>query len=239
MGNIKGVILAGGLGSRLYPLTRVINKHLLPVYDKPMVYYPLQKMVDSGIRDIMVISGPQHIRDFEQILGSGKDFGARLVYEVQEKPGGIAQALGLAKGFVGNGNVLVILGDNIIEDRIDTGAFTGGARIWLKKMKNPGRFGVAEIKDNRVMGIEEKPSTPKSDLVVIGCYMYDSSVFEVIGKMKASARNEMEISDVNNHYAGIGKMDYRILGGFWADAGTFEDLFIASEFARNKALARG
>jgi len=236
MGNVKGVILAGGLGSRLYPLTRVANKHLLPIYDKPMIYYPLQTMVDAEIREMMIISSPDCIGNFEDILGSGRDFGARLEYGVQESPGGIAQALGLAKDFAGGDNILVLLGDNIIEDRIDIGGFGGGARIYLKKVKDAGRFGIAELRDGKMLGIEEKPIAPKSDLAVVGCYMFDSSVFGIIDRIRASARNEIEITDVNNQYIRMGKMDYRMLRGFWADAGTFEDLFRASEFVREKRM---
>jgi glucose-1-phosphate thymidylyltransferase len=231
---MKGVILAGGTGSRLYPLTKVTNKHLLHVYNKPMVYYPLQTLIDAGIKDILIVSGPGHAGHFVNLLGSGKELGVKLNYEIQDEAGGIAQALGLAEGFADDEPVCVILGDNIFEDKINISDFKEGARIYLKEVPNPQRFGVAEVKENKVLNIEEKPENPKSNLVVTGLYVYDKRVFEVIKTLKASARGELEITDVNNDYLKKGKMNAKILKGFWSDAGTFESLFRASELIRNK-----
>jgi len=227
---MKGIILAGGTGSRLYPLTKVTNKHLLPVYDKPMIYYPLQTLVAAGIKDIMIVSGRGHVGHFLELLGSGKDLGVRLTYEIQEGAGGIAQALGLAKSWAGTDNVAVILGDNIFQDDIrkDVESFESGAKIFLKEVPDAHRFGVAEVKGSRVLGIEEKPKAPKSNLAVTGLYLYDAGVFEVIKTLKPSGRGELEITDVNNAYIRRGAMEFSRLEGFWSDAGTFESLLRAS-----------
>ena len=227
---MKGIILAGGTGSRLYPLTKVTNKHLLPVYDKPMIYYPLQTLVAAGIKDIMIVSGRGHVGHFLELLGSGKDLGVRLTYEIQEGAGGIAQALGLAESWAGTDNVAVILGDNIFQDDIrkDVESFGSGAKIFLKEVTDAHRFGVAEVKGHRVLGIEEKPKVPKSNLAVTGLYLYDAGVFEVIKTLKPSGRGELEITDVNNAYIRRGEMQFAALKGFWSDAGTFESLLRAS-----------
>lgn len=232
---MKGIILAGGTGSRLYPLTKVTNKHLLPVYDKPMIYYPLQTLVAAGIKDIMIVSGRGHVGHFLELLGSGKEFGVRLTYEIQEGAGGIAEALGLAESWAGTDNVAVILGDNIFQDDIrkDVESFEGGAKIFLKEVTDAHRFGVAEVKGNRVLGIEEKPKKPKSNLAVTGLYLYDAGVFEVIKTLKPSGRGELEITDVNNAYIRRGAMEFSVLKGFWSDAGTFESLFKASMLVRS------
>jgi len=231
---MKGVILAGGTGSRLYPLTKVTNKHLLPVYDKPMIYYPLQKMIDAGIKEILIVSGPGYTGHFLNLLGSGREFGVKIRYEIQEEAGGIAQALGLAEDFADNESICVILGDNIIEDNIDISDFKKGARIYLKEVADAKRFGVAEIdKNGKVLNIEEKPKNPRTNLAVIGCYIYDSKVFDIIRTLKPSARGKLEITDVNNKYLKEGKMDAKILKGYWTDAGTFESLFRAGELIRN------
>jgi dTDP-4-dehydrorhamnose reductase/glucose-1-phosphate thymidylyltransferase short form len=232
---MKGIILAGGTGSRLYPLTKVTNKHLLPVYDKPMIYYPLQTLVAAGIKDIMIVSGRGHVGHFLELLGSGKEFGVRLTYEIQEGAGGIAEALGLAESWAGTDNVAVILGDNIFQDDIrkDVESFEGGAKIFLKEVPDAHRFGVAEVKGNRVLGIEEKPKKPKSNLAVTGLYLYDAGVFEVIKTLKPSGRGELEITDVNNAYIRRGAMEFSVLKGFWSDAGTFESLFKASMLVRS------
>ena len=232
---MKGIILAGGTGSRLYPLTKVTNKHLLPVYDKPMIYYPLQTLVDAGITEIMIVSGRGHAGHFLELLGSGADFGVHLTYEIQEKAGGIAQALGLADDFVDNEPVSVILGDNIFQDNVRTAVetFKEGARIFLKEVPDAKRFGVAEIRGKKIISIEEKPAKPKSNLAVTGLYIYDAGVFEIIRTLKPSGRGELEITDVNNEYIRMEKMDFSMLQGYWSDAGTFESLFRASELVRS------
>jgi len=232
---MKGIILAGGTGSRLYPLTKVTNKHLLPVYDKPMIYYPLQTLMDAGIKDIMIVSGRGHAGHFLELLGSGADIGVHFTFEIQEQAGGIAQALGLAEDFADKEDVAVILGDNIFQDNVYKAveSFKSGARIFLKEVPDAKRFGVAEIKGNKIISIEEKPKMPKSNLAVTGLYIYDPSVFEIIRTLKPSGRGELEITDVNNEFIRIGKMDFSMLYGYWSDAGTFESLFRASELVRN------
>jgi len=231
---MKGVVLAGGIGTRLLPLTRVTNKHLLPVYDKPMIYYPVQCLVNAGIRDIMLVTGGDSAGDFLRLLGNGRDFGLdRLHYAYQEGEGGIADALKLAEPFAEGAKIVVVLGDNIIEKNI-CGAVDRfrmqprGAKILLTKVPDPQRFGVAEIEGDRVIGIEEKPKTPKSDYAVTGIYMYDGQVFDIIRPLKPSARNELEITDVNNAYIKQGTMTCEILDGWWTDAGTFESLHRAN-----------
>ena len=235
---MKGVILAGGTGSRLYPLTKVTNKHLLPVYDKPMIYYPLQTLVAAGIKDIMIVSGRGHVGHFLELLGSGKEFGVRLTYEIQEGAGGIAQALGLAESWAGTDNVAVILGDNIFQDDIrkDVEAFMSGAKIFLKEVTDAHRFGVAEVKGSRVLGIEEKPKAPKSNFAVTGLYLYDAGVFAIIKTLKPSGRGELEITDVNNAYIRQGAMAFSVLPGFWSDAGTFESLLRASMMVQSHGI---
>jgi glucose-1-phosphate thymidylyltransferase len=227
---MKGIILAGGLGTRLAPLTRVTNKHLLPVYDKPMIYYPIQCLVNAGIRDIMVVTGGDHAGDFLKLLGNGREFGLDdLHYTYQQGEGGIADALRLAEHFVDGDKMVVVLGDNIIENNICSavgGFFTQrrGAKILLKEVEDPERFGVAEIQGNTVISIEEKPASPKTRLAVIGIYMYDSEVFNIIRTLRPSGRGELEITDVNNAYIAQGTMTYEVLQGWWTDAGTFESL---------------
>jgi glucose-1-phosphate thymidylyltransferase len=231
---MKGVILAGGTGSRMYPLTKVTNKHLLPVYDKPMICYPLQTLIDAGITEIMIVSGRGHAGHFLELLGSGADYGVHITYEIQEEAGGIAQALALAERWVGDESVVVILGDNIFQDPIndDVSLFTRGARIFLKPVSDPHRFGVAEVQDGRVTRIEEKPKQPRSDLAVTGMYMYDSRVFQIVKTLKPSGRGELEITDVNNEYIRLGEMKYSLLEGHWSDAGTFDSLIRASLLAQ-------
>ncbi len=232
---MKGIILAGGTGSRLFPLTKVTNKHLLPVYDKPMIYYPLQTLIDADIEDIMIVSGRGHAGHFLELLGSGADFGVHLTYEIQEKAGGIAQALSLAEDFADEGPVTVVLGDNIFQDnvRIAVGSFKSGARIFLKEVTDANRFGVAEIEGKNIISIEEKPKFPKSNLAVTGLYIYDFGVFDIIHTLKPSGRGELEITDVNNEFIRRGEMDFSLLHGYWSDAGTFESLFRASELVRS------
>ncbi|RZN14305.1 MAG: spore coat protein [Methanosarcinales archaeon] len=226
---MKGIILAGGTGSRMYPLTKVTNKHLLPVYDKPMIYYPLQTLIDAGIDEILIVSGRGHAGHFLELLGSGSKWGVSFTYEIQDEAGGIAQALGLAEGFVDEENVAVILGDNIFQDSIsgDVTGFSGGAKVFLKGVPDAHRFGVAELEGTQVVCIEEKPEEPQSNLAVTGLYMYGSDVFDVIRTLEPSARGELEITDVNNYYIEEGRMGYKVLDGYWSDAGTFESLLRA------------
>jgi len=231
---MKGVVLAGGLGTRMLPLTKITNKHLLPVYDKPMVYYPIQCLVNAGITDILLVTGGNHAGDFLQLLGNGKDFGLQhLNYTYQEGEGGIAAALSLAEYFVGGEKVCIVLGDNIIEKNIanmvrDFESQSKGAKILLKEVPDPERFGVAVLDGESVTEIIEKPSEPPSPYAVVGIYMYDSTVFEIIRTLKPSKRGEMEITDVNNAYIKQGAMTYEILDGWWTDAGTFDSLLRAS-----------
>jgi glucose-1-phosphate thymidylyltransferase len=241
---MKGVVLAGGTGSRLYPLTRVTNKHLLPIYDKPMIYYPIQTLVDAGIEEILLVTGGKNSGDFLRLLGNGKDFGLKhLNYAYQEGEGGIAEALGLAEYFANGDSVCVILGDNIIEGSIKTPAehfrkTRYGAKIILKQVEDAERFGVAELHEteNLVVGIEEKPKNPKSDLAVIGIYFYDSSVFERIKTLKPSKRGELEITDINNMYLEDGELTYEVLDGWWTDAGTFDSLLRANNLVAQAAM---
>jgi len=234
---MKGVILAGGLGTRLYPLTKITNKHLLPIYDRPMIYYPLQTLVDAGIDDILLVTGGNNAGDFLKLLGNGKEFGLKhLNYTYQEGEGGIAEALGLAEYFSEGDSVIVILGDNIIEKSIKTAVDTfkqqgGGAKILLKEVADPQRFGVAELHGEKVVNIVEKPKQPKSNLIVTGVYMYDSEVFDIIKTLKPSGRDELEITDVNNRYIQDNKMTFEVLDGWWTDAGTFESLYRANSLA--------
>jgi glucose-1-phosphate thymidylyltransferase len=231
---MKGVVLAGGTGSRLHPLTKVTNKHLLPVYDRPMIYFPIQTLVNAGITEILLVAGGKNAGEFLRLLGNGQDFGLKhLNYAYQEGEGGIAQALSLAEYFAGGAPVCVILGDNLIEYNIcaATKSFEKegkGAKIILKTVSDAARFGVAEVEGNRVIRIEEKPKAPKSDMAVIGIYFYDGTVFEKIRDLKPSARGELEITDVNNHYIEKGVLTYEVLEGWWTDAGTFESLLRAN-----------
>lgn len=236
---MKGVVLAGGTGSRLFPLTKVTNKHLLPVYDRPMIYYPIQALVNAGIRDIMLVTGGESAGDFLRLLGNGSEFGLKhLNYAYQEKPGGIAEALGLARNFVGDDKFAVILGDNIIQNNI-TGAVKAfqsddGAKVMLAEVENPQAYGVAEIKDGNIVGIEEKPTEPKSDWVVIGIYLYGSDVFEIIDELEPSSRGELEITDVNNEYIRRGSMTFDYVDGWWGDCGESIDWYLRA----NNLVAR-
>jgi glucose-1-phosphate thymidylyltransferase len=231
---MKGVVLAGGTGSRLNPLTKVTNKHLLPVYDKPMVYYPIQTLVNAGIEEILLVTGGKNAGDFLRLLGNGRDFGLKhLNYTYQEGEGGIAEALGLAEFFSAGEPVCVILGDNVIENNICAAVENfkkqkDGAKILLKAVDDAERFGVAEIEGNRVLGIEEKPTKPKSNYAVVGIYLYDATVFEKIRRLKPSGRGELEITDVNNFYIDEGKLTFEVLDGWWTDAGQFESLLRAN-----------
>ena len=232
---MKGVILAGGLGTRLYPLTKITNKHLLPVYDRPMIYYPIQTLVNAGIEDIMVVTGGKKSGDFLSLLGNGKDFGLKhLNYTYQEGEGGIAEALGLAEHWAQGEPVAVVLGDNLIENNIakavsDFRAAGHGAKIMLKEVADPERFGVAYMQGEKVEKIIEKPKSPESNLAVIGIYMYDGRVWDIIKTLKPSDRGELEITDVNNWYIQDGSMTAEVLQGWWTDAGTFDSLLSASK----------
>jgi glucose-1-phosphate thymidylyltransferase len=241
---MKGVILAGGTGSRLHPLTKITNKHLLPVYNKPMIYYPLFSLKEAGIDNVLIISGKGHCGSFLELLGSGGKFGMNLSYEVQEEAGGIAQALGLAEDFIDDQKVVVILGDNIIEDSI-SGAVNEfsrqdkGAKIFLKAVNNPKAYGIANVVEGKITQIVEKPQDPKSDLAVVGCYMYDHHVFEIIKKLSPSQRNELEITDVNNAYLKEGALNYSLLKGFWGDCGeSFDSLLEAAHLVKSSRLAK-
>ena len=231
---MKGVVLAGGSGSRLRPLTAVTNKHLLPVFNQPMIYYPIQTLVNAGITDIMIVTGGNSAGDFLKLLGNGKAFGLKhLNYTYQEGEGGIAAALSLVEHFAGDDAICVVLGDNIIEGNIRPAADAyreqaSGAKILLKRVSDPQRFGVPELDGKHVLRIEEKPAQPKSDYAVIGIYMYDARVFEIIRALKPSGRGELEITDVNNAYIERGEMTWDELAGWWSDAGTFESLLYAS-----------
>lgn len=231
---MKGIILAGGLGSRLAPLTRITNKHLLPVYNKPMIYYPIEALIRAGITDIMIVTGGNHAGDFLRLMGNGKDFGLKhLNYTYQEGEGGIADALSLAEYFADGESICVILGDNIIERNIvkavaDFNDQKKGAKIMLKEVPDPERFGVAEIEDGKLLNIVEKPKYPRSNLAVIGIYLYDPGVFDIVKTLKPSDRGELEITDVNNAYVKNGTMTWEMLDGWWTDAGTFESLLRAS-----------
>ena len=236
---MKGIVLAGGTGSRLFPLTKITNKHLLPIYDKPMIYYPIQTLVDAGIRDLMIVTGGRNSGDFLRLLSNGKEFGLKHInYTYQEGEGGIADALALTEHFADRNKICVILGDNIIEGSIEQAVRSfqqqeRGAKILLKKVDDAERFGVAEIQGDRIIGIEEKPARPKSNYAVTGIYMFDETVFDKTRNLKPSARGELEITDVNNAYIREGTMTFSYLEGWWTDAGTFESLLRATNLVHD------
>lgn len=236
---MKGIVLAGGTGSRLFPLTKITNKHLLPIFDKPMIYYPIQTLVDAGIRDLLIVTGGRNSGDFLRLLANGKEFGLKHInYTYQEGEGGIADALALAEHFAEGSKICVILGDNIIEASIadavrDFERQERGAKILLKEVPDAERFGVAEIKGDRIVGIEEKPRHPKSNYAVTGIYMYDQTVFDKTRTLKPSERGELEITDVNNAYIREGTMTFNYLQGWWTDAGTFESLHRATNLVHD------
>ncbi|UCH12957.1 MAG: NTP transferase domain-containing protein [Candidatus Omnitrophota bacterium] len=237
---MKGVILAGGLGKRLYPLTAAMNKHLLNIYNKPMVYYPIQTLVDAGIREILLVTGGNNAGDFLRLLGIGKEFGLKHIeYTYQRGEGGIADALRLAEDFADGGKIVVILGDNIIEKPIKkyVQKFVKqkqGARLLIKKVPDPERFGVVEFGDSKILKITEKPKKPKTDYIVTGIYMYDAKVFDIIKTLKPSKRGELEITDVNNRYIKRCQLYYDILPGFWTDSGTFDSLLRANNLVARR-----
>lgn len=235
---MKGVILAGGTGSRLFPLTKVTNKHLLPVGREPMIFHPIKKLIDAGVEEILIVTGPEHMGDVVNLLGSGREFGCRFTYKVQDEAGGIAQALALAENFASGVPVCVILGDNVFSDSIApiARAFDHqrkGARVVLKRVTDPGRFGVAEVEGDRILRIVEKPNEPRSDLAVTGIYFFDAHVYDAIRTLKPSARGELEITDVNNYYLSRGELRFDKLEGWWTDAGTFDSLHLANELVRD------
>ena len=242
---MKGIVLAGGTGSRLFPLTKITNKHLLPIYDRPMIYYPIQTLVDAGIRDIMIVTGGRNSGDFLRLLANGKEFGLKhLNYAYQEGEGGIADALALAEHFADGHKICVVLGDNIIQSNIRAAverflAQPQGAHILLKEVPDAERFGVAEVDGGKVMGIEEKPAHPKSNYAVTGIYMYDATVFDKIQTLVPSRRGELEITDVNNAYIGEGSMTFSFLDGWWTDAGTFESLLRAANLVADTKTGGG
>ncbi len=242
---MKGVILAGGLGKRLYPLTKITNKHLRPIYSKPMIFYPIETLVDAGIKDILIVTGGAHAGEFLRLLGNGSQFGLKHInYTYQEGEGGIAEALKLAEHFSDGKKTVVILGDNIIEKSIKKQvesfeAQKKGARILLKKVEDPQRFGVAKIKNGNVISIEEKPKKPKSNYAVTGIYMYDGQVFDIARSLKPSGRGELEITDVNNAYIKKGQLTYDMLDGWWTDSGTFDSLLRANNLVATDSMNKG
>jgi len=237
---MKGIILAGGLGTRLYPLTKITNKHLLPVYDRPMIFHPVQTLINAGIRDILIVTGGNNAGDFLRLLGNGKSFGLKHInYTYQEKEGGIAEAAGLAEHFAEGEKVLIMLGDNIIEGNIqkaveDFKSQRSGAKILLREVDNPKEYGIAQIKNGKIIKIEEKPKRPKSNYAVIGIYMYDNQIFDIVRTLKPSARGELEITDVNNAYLQQGNLTYSFLKGYWLDAGESIDALLKA----NKIVAQ-
>lgn len=237
---MKGVLICGGTGSRLRPLTEITNKSLLPVYDKPLIHYPLDILLKAGIHEIVIISGSEHVDQMAGYLGSGERFGCEFSYQVQERAGGIAQALGLAEKFINGDNVCAILGDNIFFDDLSSHIknFSGGAHLFLKEVPDAARFGVATMTNGVVTNIEEKPKKPKSSMAVTGCYIYDKQCFEIIRNLNPSTRGEIEITDVSNWYAAKGQAKAIVLKKDWVDAGTFESLFRAAELVRKEKIVR-
>lgn len=237
--SIKGVILAGGLGTRLYPLTKVTSKHLLPVGNEPMIFHTIKQLKNAGISDILIVTNPEYVADFVKALGSGYDFECDFTYRIQEEAKGIAHALALAEGFAAGGRTAVLLGDNIFQDSInqivsDFRKQQSGARVLLKHVNDPERFGVATLNGNRIVSIEEKPQEPKSNFAVVGVYLYDSSVYDIIKAIQPSPRGEYEITAVNNVYLEREQLEYNILKGDWVDAGTFESLAEAHQMIINR-----
>ncbi len=228
---MKGVIIAGGFGTRLKPLTNITNKHLLPVWNKPMILYPLNTLLQAGIKDILIVTGPEHVGDFMNFLGSGKNYNCNLTYKLQDEAGGIAQALGLASDFAKGETICAILGDNLFDDNFseEISSFKSGALIFLKEVPDAERFGVVEFNGDKIIRIIEKPKVPPSNYAVTGLYCFDSRVFDFIGKLKPSARGELELTDLNNLYLKDGSMNYSYVKGFWSDAGTFSSLKRATE----------
>lgn len=238
---MKGIILAGGSGTRLRPLTSITSKQLLPIYDKPMIFYPLETLRKSGITDILIIVAPSNAGDFLKLLGSGRDFGCKFTYEIQDKPGGLAEAFLIGENFIGSDSVTLVLGDNIFEDDIsaEISGFESGGKVFLKQVADPNRFGVAEFDENkRVISIEEKPEQPKSDYAVTGLYIYDNSVVTKAKNLKPSERGELEITDINNLYLQEDALSAAFIEGKWFDTGTFESMYEAISFVRQRRLSQ-
>ena len=229
---MKGVIVSAGLGTRLNPITRIISKNLLPVYDKPMIYYGIETLKKAGVTEILLVVNKLHIKQYKKLIKNGKEFNIPISYTIQKKQKGTAHAVGCAEKFAKGGNIAVLFADNILEDELDFRDFKEGARIHIKEVPNPEIFGIAEINDNKIISIEEKPKNPKSNYCIIGIYAYDKDVFNYIKTLKPSARGELEITDLNNIYFNKGKLDYRIIKGFWNDAGTFDDMLIVSNLIK-------
>jgi len=239
--DMKGIILAGGAGTRLRPVTKITSKQLLPVYDKPMIFYPLETLLNAGIKEILIIIAPENAGDFLNLLGSGKEFGCKFTYEIQDKPEGLAQAFIIGRNFIDDDNVTMILGDNLFEDDFaqDIQGFQSGARVFAKQVPDPHRFGVVEFDENqRVLSIIEKPTNPKSNYCVTGLYIYDHTVIDKVASLKPSDRGEYEITDLNNLYLQEGSLDVAFVNGRWFDTGTFESLFDATVFARERTLSQ-
>lgn len=239
--DMKGIILAGGAGTRLRPVTKITSKQLLPVYDKPMIFYPLETLLNAGIKEILIIIAPENAGDFLNLLGSGKEFGCKFTYEIQDKPEGLAQAFIIGRNFIDDDNVTMILGDNLFEDDFaqDIQGFQSGARVFAKQVPDPHRFGVVEFDENqRVLSIIEKPTNPKSNYSVTGLYIYDHTVIDKVASLKPSDRGEYEITDLNNLYLQEGSLDVAFVNGRWFDTGTFESLFDATVFARERTLSK-
>jgi len=233
---MKGIILAGGSGSRLRPLTKVTNKHLLPVGAFPMIYYPINQLIEAGIEDVLIITGVEHMGKMFSLLGSGRGFGCRFTYKVQDEAGGIAQALQLAEDFASGEPVVVLLGDNIFEDSLTPfiNNYKNGAYIFLKEVPDPERFGIAEVKEGRIISIEEKPKIPKGSLAITGAYIYDSRVFGFTKELEPSDRGELEITDVNLKYLKECALSHFVLNGYWTDAGTFDSYKMANRLVNGK-----
>ncbi|MEO8581205.1 MAG: sugar phosphate nucleotidyltransferase [Patescibacteria group bacterium] len=238
---MKGIILAGGSGTRLRPLTKVTSKQLLPIYNKPMIFYPLETLMTAGITDILIIVAPERAGDFLNLLGSGKEFGCKFTYEIQDKPEGLSQAFIIGKNFIGNDSVCLILGDNLYEDNFSEAinSFKSGARIFAKEVSDPERYGVVDFDENhKAISIVEKPTEPKSNFAVTGCYIYDNTVIEKVNNLKPSPRGELEITDLNMVYLNEGTLDVAFVKGKWMDTGTFESMYEAITFARERELAK-
>lgn len=238
---MKGIILAGGAGTRLSPLTKVTSKQLLPIYNKPMIFYPLQTLINAGISEILIIIAPDHAGDFLKLLGSGKEFGCKFSYEIQDKPEGLAQAFIIGENFIGKDDVTLILGDNLFDDDFSSAVktFKVGARVFAKQVRDPERFGVVTFNDNKkAIEIVEKPKNPKSNYAVTGLYVYDNSVIGKAKALKPSPRGEIEITDLNNLYLKENALDVAVVSGAWLDTGTFESLYEATVFARDKELKK-
>lgn len=239
--DMKGIILAGGAGTRLRPVTKITSKQLLPVYDKPMIFYPLETLLNAGIKEILIIIAPENAGDFLNLLGSGKEFGCKFTYEIQDKPEGLAQAFIIGRNFIDDDNVTMILGDNLFEDDFaqDIQGFQSGARVFAKQVPDPHRFGVVEFDENqKALSIIEKPTNPKSNYCVTGLYIYDHTVIDKVASLKPSDRGEYEITDLNNLYLQEGSLDVAFVNGRWFDTGTFESLFDATVFARERTLSQ-